>query len=244
VRVLAITHQPDAGPGVFAEAIEAGGAQLDEWLPAEQPEPPADPFGYDAVFTLGGAMHVDQEDRHGWIGEEKALLRELLDRRVPLLGLCLGGQMLAAAAGATPRRAARPEIGWFGVELTAEGREDPLLGPLGPRFETFQWHSYEFPLPPDAVPLARSELCLQAFCLGEVAWGLQFHPEVSAADAGSWIEDYRSDEDAVRTGLDPAALQAETKAKIGAFNKLGRELCGRWLEVARGSPRDVAVPPA
>lgn len=232
MRVLAITHQRDAGPGVFAEAIAAAGASLEEWLLAEQPEPPADPFGYDAVFTLGGAMHVDQGDRHGWIAEEKALLRDLLDRRVPLLGLCLGGQMLAAAAGAAPRRATRPEIGWFGVELTAEGREDPLLGALAPCFETFQWHSYEFPLPPGAVPLARSEVCLQAFRLGEVAWGLQFHPEVSAADAGSWIDDYRSDEDAVRIGLDPEALRAETAAKIGAFNQLGRELCGRWLAAA------------
>jgi GMP synthase (glutamine-hydrolysing) len=233
VRILAITHQRDAGPGVFAEAIEASGATLGEWLPAEQPEPPADPLGYDAVFTLGGAMHVDQGDRHSWIAEEEVLLRELIDQRVPLLGLCLGGQMIAAAAGATPRRAAAPEIGWFPVELTPEGRDDPLLGPLEPGFEAFQWHSYEFPLPPGAVPLARTDLCLQAFRLGESAWGIQFHPEVSAADAQSWIEDYRSDEDAVRIELDPVALRAETASKIDAFNRLGRDLCRRWLEVAR-----------
>jgi GMP synthase (glutamine-hydrolysing) len=229
VRVLAIVHQRDAGAGVFAEAIRAGGARLEEWFLAEQPEPPGDPLGYDAVFTLGGAMHADQGDRHGWIAAEKALLWELLKARMPLLGLCLGAQMLAAAAGAEPRRAVRPEIGWFGVELTPEGREDPLLGPLAPEFEAFQWHSYECPLPAEATPLARSEVCLQGFRLGESAWGLQFHPEVSAADAGAWIEDYRSDEDAVRIGLDPAALRAETEEKIGAFNQLGRELCGRWL---------------
>ncbi len=236
MRVLAITHQRDAGPGVFAEAIEESGATLEEWLPAEQAEPAADPLGYDAVFTLGGAMHVDQGDRHGWIAEEKALLRELVDRRVPLLGLCLGGQMLAAATGATPRRASRPEIGWFPVELTPEGRDDPLLGPLAPEFEAFQWHSYEFPLPPGAVPLARTDVCLQAFRLGEAAWGLQFHPEVSAADADSWTDDYRSDEDAVRIGLDPVALKAETDRKIGAFNRLGRDLCARWLSQAARTP--------
>jgi GMP synthase (glutamine-hydrolysing) len=231
--VLAISHQRDAGPGVFAEAIEASGAKLEEWLPAEQAEPPLDPRECDAVFTLGGAMHVDQEERHGWIAEEKALLAELIAAGTPLLGLCLGAQMVAAAVGAAPRRATRPEIGWFPVELTAEGEDDPLLGPLAPAFEAFQWHSYEFPLPPGAVPLARSELCLQAFRLGEAIWGLQFHPEVSAADARAWTEGYRSDEDAVRTGVDPEALQAETEAKIGAFNELGRGLCARWLEVAR-----------
>jgi GMP synthase (glutamine-hydrolysing) len=234
VRVLAIVHQRDAGPGVFAEAIAAGGGQLDEWTLAERPEPPVDPFGYDAVLVLGGAMNVDEGERHGWIGEEKALLRELLASETPLLGLCLGGQLLAAAAGAEPRRASHPEIGWHQVEVTAEGATDPLLGPLAPSFEAFQWHSYEFPLPPGAVPLARSEVCLQAARLGERAWALQFHPEVSAGDASHWIEDYRADPDAVRIGIDPAVLGPETERKIGAFNALGSSLCKRWLSVKRG----------
>jgi GMP synthase (glutamine-hydrolysing) len=232
VRVLAIVHQRDAGPGVFAEAIRDAGAELDEWTLAERPQPPADPLGYDAVLTLGGAMNVDEEERHGWLVEERALLRELLARELPLLGLCLGGQMVAAAAGASPRRAAAPEIGWHRVELTLEGREDPLLGPLAPGFEAFQWHSYEFPLPPGALPLARSEICLQGCRIGERSWALQFHPEVSAADARHWIDDYRADPDAVRIGIDPAALGAETERKIGAFNRLGRDLCRRWLQVA------------
>jgi GMP synthase (glutamine-hydrolysing) len=113
--------------------------------------------------------------------------------RVPLLGLCLGGQLLAQAAGAKPRRAARPEIGWRRVEVTPEVEDDPLLGPLAPGFEAFQWHSYEFPLPAGAIPLARSEACLQAARLGERAWALQFHPEVSRGDALHWVEDSRSD---------------------------------------------------
>lgn len=232
MRVLAIVHQRDAGPGVFAEAIADVGGQLDEWTLAERPEPPADPLGYDAVLILGGAMNVDERERHGWIAAEEALLRELLAREVPLLGLCLGGQLLAAAAGAQPHRASHPEIGWHRVDVTAEGTDDPLLGPLAPSFEAFHWHSYEFPLPPGAVSLARSEVCLQACRLGERAWALQFHPEVSAADARHWIEDYRADPDAVRIGIDPAALGPETDQKIDAFNQLGRELCNRWLRIA------------
>ncbi len=232
MRVLAIVHQRDAGPGVFAEAIRERGGELDVWLPPEGGAAAADPLGYDAVLVAGGAVHPDQGAAHGWLGEERELLAELLDRGVPLLGLCLGGQLVAAAAGATPRRAARPEIGWRRVELTAAGREDPLLGPLAPGFEAFQWHSYEFPLPPGAVALAQSDVCLQACRIGAAAWALQFHPEVSAADAGAWTDDYRSDEDAVRIGLDPAALRAETATKIAAFNRLGRDLCGRWLTLA------------
>lgn len=229
MRILAIVQQSDAGPGVFAEAIRDAGGELDEWTPAAEPEPPADPLGYDGVLVLGGAMNVDEEERHQWIAAEKALLRELLARDVPLLGLCLGGQLVAEAAGAEPRRAARPEIGWHQVEVTPEGADDPMLGPLAPTFEAFQWHSYEFPLPPGAVPLARGEVCLQAARIGERAWALQFHPEVSRADALHWIEDYRSDPDAVRIGIDPALLGLETEAKIDAFNQLGHELCARWL---------------
>jgi GMP synthase-like glutamine amidotransferase len=230
VRVLAIVHQRDAGPGVFAEAIAATGGELDEWTLAERPQPPADPFGYDAVLVFGGAMNADEGERHGWIGEERALLRELLEREVPLLGLCLGGQLLATAAGAEPRRASRPEIGWHRVEVTREGEEDPLLGPLAPSFEAFQWHSYEFPLPAGAVPIARSDVCLQGCRLGERAWALQFHPEVTRDDALHWIANYRADPDAVRIGIDPAQLGPDTELKIGAFNDLGRGLCGRWLK--------------
>ncbi|HWC49089.1 MAG TPA: hypothetical protein VG448_09435 [Solirubrobacterales bacterium] len=229
MRVLAIVHQRDAGPGVFAEAIREAGGELDEWTLAERPQSPADPFGYDAVMVLGGAMNVDEGDRHGWIAEEEALLRELLEREAPLLGLCLGGQLLAAAAGAQPRRASRPEIGWHQVAVTPEGEEDPLLGSLTPSFEAFQWHSYEFPLPPGAIPLARSEVCLQACRLGERAWAIQFHPEVSRTDALNWVDDYEADPDAIRIGIDPAVLKPETEAKIDAFNDLGRALCGRWL---------------
>jgi GMP synthase (glutamine-hydrolysing) len=232
VRVLAIVHELDAGPGVFGEAIRQRGAELDEWVLPETDEPPADPLGYDAAFVLGGSMNVDEGERHGWLGTEREVIGHLLERRVPLMGLCLGGQMLAAAAGAVPRRAARPEIGWHAVEVTEEGRADPLIGPLAPSFEAFQWHSYEFPLPPGAVALARSEVCLQAARIGELAWAIQFHPEVSAADARRWIDDYETDADAVRIGVDPTALALEIEAKIGAFNRLGRELCGRWLDLA------------
>lgn len=234
MRVLAIVHQRDAGPGVFAAAIRERGAELDVWLPPEGAAAPADPLGYDAVLVLGGAVHPDQGASHGWLGEERDLLKRLLASEVPLLGLCLGGQLVAEAAGATPRRAARPEIGWHRVELTAEAEEDPLLAPLAPGFEAFQWHSYEFPLPPGAVALAQSDVCLQACRIGAAAWALQFHPEVSAADALHWIDDYRSDEDAVRIGVDPEALGVETGAKIAAFNQLGRDLCARWLDLAAG----------
>jgi GMP synthase (glutamine-hydrolysing) len=239
VRVLAIVHQADAGPGVFAAAIAAAGHEFDEWLLPDGADPPADPLGYDAVLVLGGAMNADEGERHGWLAGERRLLAELIAREVPLLGLCLGGQLVAQAAGAEPGRAPQPEIGWHPVEVTAAGRDDPLLGPLAPAFEAFQWHSYEFPLPPGAVALARSGVCLQAARIGRRAYAIQFHPEVSAADARAWIDGYREDPDAVRIGLDPAALGAETATKIEAWSTLGRALCTRWLTTATTSGSEI-----
>jgi GMP synthase (glutamine-hydrolysing) len=229
MRALSIAHQADAGPGIFADVLAARRDEHDLWLRSETAEPPGNPRGYDAVMVFGGAMHADQEARHPWLREEKALLRDLLDRHVPVLGVCLGSQLLAEAAGGSARRAIRPEIGWHDVELTAEGATDPVLGALAPGFTAFQWHSYEFTLPPGATPLARSDVCLQAFRLGN-AMGIQFHAEVSPTDAEAWIDDYRSDEDAVQIGLDPDALRQRTHSSIEQWNELGRGLCARFLD--------------
>jgi GMP synthase-like glutamine amidotransferase len=230
VRVLSIVHQADAGAGVFGDALASAGADIDEWMISDGGEAPADPFGYDAVMVFGGAMHVDQDDRHDWLDPEKRLLTDLLHAGRPLLGACLGAQLLCAAAGGQVRRMPEPEIGWFDVEVLDAGAGDPLLAPLAPRFGAFQWHSYECVPPPQSPILARSAASAQAFKLAERAWGLQFHAEVSAADAEAWIDDWRSDEDAVRIGLDPEALRAETDAAMEAWNELGRGVADRWLE--------------
>jgi GMP synthase-like glutamine amidotransferase len=227
VRVLAIVNQRDAGPGVFGQAVEAAGHELVEWAPAEEDSPPD---AFDAAMAFGGAMNVDEEDRHPWLAAEKRLLAKLLERGTPLLGVCLGAQLVADAAGAEVRRAREPEIGWYEVERDAS--DDPVIGPLPERFTAFGWHSYEFALPPGAVALAHSAVCLQAFRAGARAWGIQFHAEVTPQILNAWLDGYRNDPDAVRVGLDPEALRAESEQRIDAWNQLGRGLCERFLKQA------------
>jgi GMP synthase (glutamine-hydrolysing) len=217
---------------VFGESAVELGHELVEWLPSEAPPPALDGVG--AAIVFGGAMNVDEEDAHPWLRDEKAFLRRLLAEGPPVLGVCLGAQLVAEAAGAEPRRASEPEIGWLEVELRPEARDDALLGPLPQRVDGFQWHSYEAPLPPGAVPLAASPVCLQAYRLdGGRGWGLQFHAEVTRESVELWLADYREDPDAVRIGLDPEALRAETARKIEAWNQLGRGLCARFLETVQ-----------
>lgn len=215
---------------MFADAIETAGMEIEEWLPTQAL--PRELDAHDAVITLGGAMHPDQEREHPWLAAEKELLGRALRRGVPLLGVCLGAQLLAEVAGGAVRRAPAPEIGWYEVRTTGAAAADELLGPLAPAFQALEWHSYEFSLPPGAAALAHSERCLQAFRAAPRAWGIQFHAEVAAMDLEHWIDDYRSDPDAVSSGLDPDALRARSGPAIAAWNELGRELCARFLAAA------------
>ena len=227
MKVLSVVHQRDASAGVYAEPS----SELVQWIPSEGPPPALDGIG--AAMVFGGGVQVDQEAAHPWLRDEKRLLCELLDEGMPVLGVCLGAQLLAEVAGARPRRAARPEIGWHRVEVTPQATGDPLIGPLAPQFEVFLWHSYEAPLPPGAIALAHTPLCLQAFRLGEApAWGVQFHSEVTQASLDAWLDGWESNEDAVATGLDPEAIRRESRAKISAQAELGRGIAGRFLAEA------------
>ena len=235
VRALSIVHQRDSGSGVFARAAADRGDELVEWIPAEGPPPELAGFG--AVLVFGGGMDVDQEDQHPWLRGEKELLRTLIDDRVPALGVCLGAQLLAEAAGGLVRRAAQPEIGWKGVELTQEAAADPVLGALPGRFEAFQWHHCEFTLPERAVALAHSAVCLQAFRLRAApTWGIQFHAEVTAETVEEWLRDFARDDDAVHAKLDRGTVLAQTQREIGRWNELGIGVCRRFLERAAVTP--------
>jgi GMP synthase (glutamine-hydrolysing) len=234
VRVLSVTHGPSVPGGVFEEVGEAGGHRLERWdVPAGGT--PGRAATYDAVLAFGGSMHPDEDDRHGWLAAEEAFLRDVLAEGVPVVGVCLGGQMLARAAGATVARASTPEVGWHEVELTPAGRADPVVGVLPHRFEAFQWHHYAFGVPAHGTELARSDVCTQVFRLGR-AWGLQFHAEVTRSMIHDWAA-----EDPGEVPAPAAGFLAEADRRIESWNELGRALCAAFLrEAARGGDRTAA----
>lgn len=214
---------------MFADPAATAGHEIFEWVPSEGAAPALDEI--DAAMVFGGSMNVDEEAGHDWLAADKALIRSLLARDVPTLGVCLGHQLLAEAAGAQPRRAPRPEIGWHSVALTGDAADDPLIGPLPREFTALQWHSYETPLPEGATALATSPVCLQAYRLaGARAWGVQFHPEVTSSDFATWLANHEDDADALDLDLD--AIEHETRERIAWWNDLGRGLAARFYAAA------------
>jgi GMP synthase (glutamine-hydrolysing) len=226
MRIVSLVHGEDARTELFGPVVAAAGHELDEWGFDAGISPPRPLESYDAVLVFGGAVHPDQDGLYTWLRDEVEWLSNALARRVPMLGVCLGSQLLARAAGSWVGPLEEPEIGWHEVELTEAGLADPVLSALPARFEALQWHHYQHGLPEGAVELARNVASLQGFRLGEACWGVQFHPEVTEPQLERWMAD-KDD-----PPPDAEALRGETRERIGGWNELGRRLCRAFLAAA------------
>jgi GMP synthase-like glutamine amidotransferase len=232
LNVLAVIHGTNARGGVFAETVGARGHRYEEWSLAWGTPPPRPLEDYGAVLVFGGSMHADQDDQHPWLVEENTFIQGLLANSTPMLGVCLGIQLFAKAEGAAVYPLPDgPEIGWFPVELTEAAADDPVFSRLPAQFEAFGWHYYTYDVPGRAEELARSSRCNQAYRLGDHAWGVQFHPEVTDEIVRSWL----ADEDDFPHDLDRDEFGAEIEQKLDAWNDFGRTLCGGFLEIAESA---------
>ena len=225
MRVLAVVHGPLVRSERFGEIVREQGHELVEWELPVQGRPPAD--GFDAVLVFGGPMNVGEEAEHPWLEDEYELLRAWTAEEKPLLTVCLGAQGLAHATGGRVARAQLWHAGFYEVELTREGRDDPVLGVLPDRFEALLANAYAFEPPPEAARLAATSYQQQAFRIGPRAWGVQFHPEVRKEQVVAWWSDGR---DLPRPLPE---LADELDAKLPAWNELGRRVCLAFLDEAR-----------
>jgi GMP synthase-like glutamine amidotransferase len=226
VDVLALVHGGDGGLSLFAEVVEGLGGRIVEVRLDRGERPKRPPGGYDAIFAMGGTAHPHEEEAHPWLAFEADYLGQALESGVPTLGVCLGAELMASAAGGRVEPSPEPEIGWFPVELAPVAKDDPVFAALPERFTAFQWHEYSAGLPPGGVELASNGAGAQAFRLGEAAWGVQFHPEVRYDQLVRWIRVYGDDPP---TPPEPYIEGAERH--IGAWNEIGRALCSGFLAV-------------
>lgn len=229
-RALVVQHVDIEGPGRLEEWLAAAGWELDvRRLDAGARLPPT-MAGHAALVVLGGFMSVHDRGAYPHLAQTEELLRQAVALDLPVLGLCLGGQLLAAALGGRVTRNPVPEIGASRVTLTEEGRADPLFAGCPPELPVFQWHGETFStLPAGGALLATSPACRhQAFRVGRRAYGLQFHFEVTEEMVAAWARAY-ADELARARGLAPAALVAEYRRAAGEVAAAG-ELLGRNLQ--------------
>lgn len=187
--------------------------------------------GWTGLVVMGGPMGVYESEQYPSLRQEMALIRQACERGVPVLGICLGSQLLAASLGAPVTPGAQKEIGWHEVTLSADAARDALFGDLPERFMAFHWHGDVFTLPEGAVALARSSLTpLQAFRWGNSAYGILFHlettPEIMAEMTACFADELRQEK------LEDAVTVAAAAQHLPRLTQLGRTVFSRWLSLA------------
>ena len=231
MRALVIMHVENEGPGVFGELLEAAGAtvqvarlHLGDALPA--------PGDVDAALSMGGPMNVYEEERYPFLRAETRFLQLAAEIRLPILGICLGAQMIAKAAGAAVTKNHVEEVGWSSVNLTAAGEDDLLFHGLPPVLPVFQWHGDTFAIPEGGRLLATGSECRNQAFGYRGSYGLQFHLEADRGLLASWF---------AGNDAGPGILRQcdELAPQVGRHV---RTLFANFLEIARQRLDDAALP--
>lgn len=219
-KLLVFQHSAREPLGLLDPLLRRAGFRMRYVNFSRQPEVVPDIARYHGLVVLGGPMNVDQVDRFPHLATEIAAIQEALRRDIPILGICLGAQLLAAALGATVRPHSVREIGWYRLDPTEAAQSDPLCRHFDGSQHVFQWHAYTFDLPPQAVHLASTPTCPnQAFRYGDRAYGLQFHLEADETLIQRWLEvpEYRAEADVepiLRDTQDRAPPAADLSARV------------------------------
>ena len=224
MRILAFRHVPFEDVGRIRCALEAHSVDIDYADLYQNPATRPDPAAYHALIFMGGPMSVN--DDLPFIGEELDIIARAAARRQPVLGICLGAQLIAKAMGARVYRNAVKEVGWYPIHFTEAASQDPLLVGLESPQEVFHWHGETFDLPAGATHLAWSEACRnQAFHIGNYLYGFQFHLEVTPEMIADWCTQDANCGDVreLTAAIDPE----RNRERMG---DLSQQVFNRWRE--------------
>lgn len=228
--ILILRHSDSVPPGYLGEVLADEGiahevVALDEGhgLPGVD--------GWAAVVSLGGVMGAYDEDKYPVLVEEKQFLREAVEQGVPVLGICLGCQMLADALGGAAYKAPHLEVAYAPIPLSAAGEQDPVVRELDG--STLTWHQDTWDPPPGATLLAESDHYPQAFRYGS-AVGIQPHPEASATIVRQWAESAHGADHLATLGIDRTEFLARIEADADAAAQQAGRLFGAWIQEVRG----------
>jgi len=233
MKVLILRHVPHEHLGTLAETLISNNITY-EYLNFYENDIPnisiKDLFG---LIILGGPMNVYETDRYPYLEMEDRLIKQAIERDVPILGICLGAQLIAKALGARVIKNKEKEIGWYSIGITKEGNKDKLFKHFHSEEIVFQWRGDRFEIPKGGVHLTGSPICTnQAFRYGSNVYGLQFHIEVTAEMILEWLNvpENQNEIMSLEGNINPEAIKAEIPKFIGRLNSLAedvfQEFCG------------------
>ena len=237
--VFILRHVAHESAGTLETFLTQAGLPI-EYVDLFQHVPPTLPLDRAAgLVVMGGPMNVDEVDRYPFLAADVTWIRQAVSRSLPVLGICLGSQLLAKALGSRVYPNGVKEIGWYRLRILPAASDDALLAGSASTGTVFQWHGDTFDLPDGAVHLAESDQCKhQAFRYGPCAWGLQFHVEVTREMVVDWLNE--PDNRAELAGLDyidPNEITAALPRESPAMERLGQRILSRFAVLCAGDCR-------
>ncbi|MDX1561294.1 MAG: gamma-glutamyl-gamma-aminobutyrate hydrolase family protein [Gammaproteobacteria bacterium] len=230
-KLLVFQHVPLEPLGTLNAQFKQAGFRIRYVNFDRQPDARVDVSRYHGLVVLGGPMAANQTDRHPHLGYECEVIDRAVDLGLPVLGICLGAQLIAVTFGGKCLRQAAPEYGWVGVEPTELGRQDPLVRHFGASEPIFQWHSDTFTLPRTAVHLAKSDTCAyQAFSLGDHVYGFQFHLEADRGLISRWLKAPQHSGELAEHKLDYRQTMSACDRLLPRATELGEAVFGEFIE--------------
>lgn len=232
-KIMVIQHVPYEPLGTLDPLIRSLKHRIRYINFARHPDANADLTGYAALIVLGGSMNVDQQDEYPFLATEIKLIQQALDLDIPILGICLGAQLIAHTLGAQIRPAAEKELGWYNLQVTDAAHGDPLMAHWQAEEKIFQWHGQTFDIPTATVPLVTGQPCPnQAFRYGDKVYGFQFHLEITQDLIDRWLhlKIYLDDLGDRAPALVEAIMQ-DTERYIEGSRRLSEKVFTAFLEL-------------
>ncbi len=224
-------ESPDPG-GTVLEELEREGLPI-RFVDAHRGQALPDPRDVSGIVVFGGVQHADDVDGHPYLKDERELLRDATDGEVPVLGICLGGQILALAMGASLAPAPVREFGYTPIAPTADGRADPVMSVWESGDHVFHWHEDTFEIPQGATLLLEGEQVRnQGFRYGDAAWGVQFHPEITAPVIEGWLA--VAGDTVTKWGKTADQIREEGRRHLAREEERARAMMRRFAGVIRG----------
>jgi GMP synthase (glutamine-hydrolysing) len=233
-KLLVVQHVPHEILGTLNPLLKRAGFRIRYVNFARYPEAQPSLDGYHGLVVLGGPMSVNDDDRFPHLTTEMKLIEQAMKRNLPVLGICLGAQLIAKTLGAGVYPNDEKEIGWYDVSPTREAGSDPLLVEFRETEKIFQWHGDTFDIPKSAVHLAFSPLCAnQAFRYGENVYGFQFHLEVDEPMIKRWlrVSENREEIESLLGKVDPGGIETATAEYIQRLHELGDRVFSELIKL-------------